>query len=763
MIKRNILLLSFIGLFTICCAAQQTSPQSEQQALEALRALTRSGKLPAEGVVADIENRFANRESGALAKLLRARIRFENKDYAGAASILQTDVLKTKTKVSDHGLWLRGRALQEMGSHDQAMTVFAELLRDHPESVRVRDAKVAWATSALAVGKAIEVPPMLIEPATEGNAEALLLTGKAYAAQGSQDDAIRYYRKVYFKAPASNAAKEAEAILSSLGQPFVPANAEEQALRAENFLSASKFADAATAYATLATSFASGMTPEHRVNQVRSLAETGRMADAQSALAAIPTTSPRREQAFAHLVSGFTKARQWPAARATADQMRGAFPNGKLVPKTFIDAGLAARAARNRTDELYYFNTAVASFPNAIEVADAQFEATWSLHEQGNIAGSAQGFIEHLARYADKNNTNRGKAGYWAARNSERSGRIAEACALYDALNYRYEANWYGYVGISRISALKARGECRSTTPPNDLIARAATNLKTVTAMAETAGTRELDRAFRSEELSTIGLFDWAIEELNNAKTTANTSPRINLALAKHHRLKGNNVAAFLALRTSYPDYVIMFPEEMNPDEWDIFYPLTHWNEIKSWAAKRGLDKYQVAGLIRQESVFDSNARSSANAFGLMQLLVPTAQMMARKYGSQTSITSGNSLYHGPTNIELGTAYMKDQLARYGRIEYMSVAYNAGPGRMNSWRNTLPAEIDEFVEAIPFRETRLYVQGIIRNSAHYRRLYDESGQFRPNVGSRPLRGAIDNLPAEQLAIEFPELVVSSGS
>jgi soluble lytic murein transglycosylase len=205
-----------------------------------------------------------------------------------------------------------------------------------------------------------------------------------------------------------------------------------------------------------------------------------------------------------------------------------------------------------------------------------------------------------------------------------------------------------------------------------------------------------------------------------------------------------------------------MFPEEMGRDEWDIFYPLINWNEIKQWSQQRGLDKYEVAGLIRQESVFDPNARSPANAFGLMQLLVPTAQLMARKYGSQTPITSGASLYHAPTNIELGTAYMKDQLARYGRLEYMAVAYNAGPGRMNTWRTSLPAEIDEFVEAIPFRETKLYVQGIIRNTAQYRRLYDENGQFRSNVGSRSLRGAIDNLPAEQLAIEFPELVVSSG-
>ena len=67
--------------------------------------------------------------------------------------------------------------------------------------------------------------------------------------------------------------------------------------------------------------------------------------------------------------------------------------------------------------------------------------------------------------------------------------------------------------------------------------------------------------------------------------------------------------------------------------------------------------------------------------------------------------------------------------------------------------------MDEFVEQIPFKETKGYVQGIIRNTAQYRRLYDETGNFRPNVGSKPLRAEIDSKPMEQFTAEFPEVVV----
>jgi soluble lytic murein transglycosylase len=420
---------------------------------------------------------------------------------------------------------------------------------------------------------------------------------------------------------------------------------------------------------------------------------------------------------------------------------------------------MAARDAKNKLQEQAFLRAAVTNFPAAIEVAGAQFELAWIEHEANNFARSSTMFVEHLARYVDKDTTNRGKAGYWAARDSERAGKAADACKLYDAVIYRYSANWYGYLAQQRSAAMKSQGKCAATSTDAQ-VSRASANLKSVTVAPETSTATELARAEKSDELSSVGLFDWAIDELNEAKKTADNSPKINFALASHYRMKGDNVNALLALAKSYPDYSQMFPEEMSRDEWEIFYPLQNWTDIKYWAAQRDLDPYQVAGLIRQESVFNPRAKSGANAYGLMQLILPTAQTMARKYVASTSSVTTTALLNDPAlNIELGTAYMKDQLAKYGRIEYMAVAYNAGPGRVPQWRATLPAEMDEFVEAIPFRETKGYVQGVIRNTAQYRRLYDQNGQFKPNVGAKPLRGEIDTKSKEQFTAEFPEIVV----
>ena len=763
MIHKAIALIFTALLFSVL-ATSSCSAQTEEQALQSLRQMAKEGKLPAESVVESFERRFSGRLSGTIARLLRARIKLENKDFAGAASLLNTEDFAKKTKLGDYALWLRGQALQGAGNHSEAMTVFERLITDYPDSVRVQHAKLKRAESAIQAGRQAAVPPMLAEMAADGDANALLLTAKAFEAAGDQANANTFYRRTYFLGSGSDAAKEAEAKLTALGQPLIPSNAEEAKSRADKLFAARNFVEADKSYTELGANYPNALTATTNLNRLIAAANAKKMPEAQNAFNAIPASATEKEKAYYELILGYAKNKLWPRTRQTAAEMRQRFPNGKLTPKAWVDAGYAARDAKNKGEENYFLQTALTAWPSAIEVAGAQFELAWMAHEDKNFAKSSEMFIDHLARYANKDTTNRGKAGYWAARDSERAGKTSEACLLYDALNHRYSANWYGYLGLQRVGSIRSRGECKSEAnfPPSSDVSKAAANLKSVTVAAETSTEKELERAAKSDQLSTVGLFDWAIDELEEAKKTAQNSPKINLALARHHRFKGDNVNALLSLAKSYPDYSQMFPEEMGREEWEIFYPVVAWDQIAAWAKHRNLDLYQVAGLIRQESVFDPRAKSPANAYGLMQLLLPTARAVARKYGS-ASPSGPEDLYRPALNIELGTGYMRDQLDKFGRIEYMAVAYNAGPGRVGPWRASLPVEIDEFVEGIPFRETKGYVQGVIRNSAQYRRLYDENGNFKPNVGTRPLRGEIDSKPREQLSAEFPELVLDTDS
>jgi soluble lytic murein transglycosylase len=747
------------ALLVVGCYAQQ----SEDQALASLRQMTSSGKLPSEEPVAAIENRFSGKRTGALARLLRARIKFEQNDFAGAANLLDSDIFKKHTKLADYALWLRGKALQGSGDHVRAMDVFSTLIRSHADSIRLADARILWAKSALASGRNAEIPTFLVENGMGDSGDALLLIAKSYEARQNQAEAINFYRRTYFLAPGTPAATEAAQKLTSIGQSLQPTNAEELAERANRLAASNKHADALAEYATLASSYPAAVTPAIQLRRLTAMASIGRMTDAGNIFASLQVSAKEREEALRQLILGYARSKFWPQARNAAEMLRTSFPQSRTGARALVDAGLAAREAKNRAEEGYFFNLAATAFPGVPEIASAQFETAWYQHEGGNTALAADMFVDHLARYADKDNTNRGKAGYWAARDSEKAGRIADACALYDGVTYRYSANWYGYLAAGRLSALKSRGECQRVTPASPGIAKAVANLRVVTVVPETAGERELRLAEKSDELSIVGLFDWAIDELNEAKKTAGNSPKINTALARHYRWKGDNTNALITMMKSYPDYAQMFPEEMGREEWSLFYPLTDWPLIKQWANARGLDPYQVAGVIRQETVFSPKAKSPAKAYGYMQLIMPTAVSTARKYNASVTPRSPEDLFNPAVNIELGTAYMKDQLAKFGRFEYMGVAYNAGPGRVPQWRATLPAEMDEFVEAIPFKETKGYVQGIIRNSAQYRRLYDENGNFKPNVGTKPLRGEVDTKSPDQIAAEFPEVYIDRGA
>ena len=739
-------------LLTIGCSAQ-----TEDQALTSLRQMAIQDRLPADDYLAGIETRFSGRRTGLLAKLLRAKIRFDNRDFAGAASILNTPDFRTKTKVADYAVWLRGRALQESGDHASAMRAFEELVTGYVDSIHATDAKLKWAGSAIRAGQASRVSAILSDLNAARHPDAALLMAEAYETSGSSAAAIQSYRQAYFYGAGTDAATKAEAKLVSLAQPLTPQSADEALRRADLLAGTKDLAAADKAFAELTMAYPTAITPAVRLRHLSVLSRIRKAIEAQSVFNSIPAPAAEKEEAYYHLTMAHARARQWPQARSAAEEMRSKFPTGRFTPKAWVDAGMAARDARNKGEEQGFLRTAVVGFPNAVEVAGAQFELAWMEHESKNYSSSARMLIEHLARYAQRDTTNRGKAGYWAARDSERAGNTADACSLYDAVNYRYSANWYGYLAQKRLAAMS----CPVSQPAADsMVARASAALKTITVAPETSTASELVRAEKSEELSLVGLFDWAIDELEEAKRTAQDSPKINLALAQHYRLKGDNVNALLALAKSYPDYSQMFPEEMGQEEWDIFYPLTNWDQIKAWAKQRNLDHYQVAGLIRQESVFNPRAKSHANAYGLMQLLIPTARATARKYGSSATITA-DSLFQPAVNIELGTAYMRDQFDKFGRIEYVAVAYNAGPGRVSPWRASLPVEIDEFVEAIPFRETKGYVQGVIRNSAQYRRLYDENGKFKSNVGSRPVRAEIDSKPIEQIARELPDVIVGS--
>ena len=719
-------------LITSCQNLQQT-PQ-ELKARETLRAMTRGGVLPAENVVAQIENDFPRTTAGSLAKIVHARIKLKNNDYTGAAALLDSRNFSDYTTIGDYALWMRGNALEQANRRVEARAAYEKLARDFPNALRARDALLRDAQILLQDGQAAAVPLMLKPLLEKNDATALLAAAKAYEQSGDSTRALANYRRIYFYASTSAEASEAAAAITRLGSSTVPANGEEANRRALELFSTQRWSEAYDALTDALTRFPAASNRDIRVFRVVAAANARKFPEAVAALNQVPTEE--RGGAMMGLANAYGRAKQWAQARSVADEMRKLDRSPTAQMRTLVQLGQRAEEGKDDVNASYFYRAAVNFFPGNSEVTPAHFYLAWQAHEAKNFAESSRLLTEHLAVYAGNNTDFRGKSAYWAARDSERAGKLAEARAIYQGLLARYDANWYGYLAQQRLNDMTRNGNAPVAKFAADSpVARAVANLQTVTVAEETAGAAEDERIAKADQLNIIGTDDSALEELREPSGRNPNSPRVNLAIARIYRGQNDNVQALNYLKRSYPDYSQMKPEEMRRDEWDVFYPLQYWDIIVQESRARGLDPYQVAGLIRQETVFNPRAVSPARAYGLMQLIVPTAVTTARRIGTDRAITM-ESLFEPRLNIQLGTAYFKDQLDKYGKIEYVAAAYNAGPNRVVQWRASLPLQIDEWQEEVPFRETRLYIQGVVRNTLQYRRLYDESGNFRPEVGSR---------------------------
>ena len=131
-----------------------------------------------------------------------------------------------------------------------------------------------------------------------------------------------------------------------------------------------------------------------------------------------------------------------------------------------------------------------------------------------------------------------------------------------------------------------------------------------------------------------------------------------------------------------------------------------------------------MAGLIRQESAFASDAVSVSNALGLMQVWPPTGTTLAKALKVSYSKTR---LFDPDYNLRLGAYYLSNLLKMFGKPEYAFAAYNAGENRVVEWTTGQNyEELPEFVESIPITQTRDYVQIVMRNVSLYQRIYSAS-------------------------------------
>lgn len=281
---------------------------------------------------------------------------------------------------------------------------------------------------------------------------------------------------------------------------------------------------------------------------------------------------------------------------------------------------------------------------------------------------------------------------YWRGRALKAQGRVAEANAVLAPLST--EHHYYGLLALEELGAV-------FDVPPIGY----KPDTTDVQKVAQLPGIQ------RSLALHGLGMriegkreWEWAIRGFDDQRLLA---------------------VAELARRNQLYDRAIATAEQtVQTHDFDLRYLAPYRDVMKTYTERLDLDEAYVYALIRQESRFDADAKSSAGARGLMQLMPRTARWTAKKMGVRGFSTRKTSDIE--TNLALGTYYLRHVLDLFDNQPVLAAAaYNAGPGRARQWREARPMEGAVYAETIPFTETRLYVKKVMGNAAYYAAAFNQ--------------------------------------
>jgi soluble lytic murein transglycosylase len=393
------------------------------------------------------------------------------------------------------------------------------------------------------------------------------------------------------------------------------------------------------------------------------------------------------------------------------------FPESQGAAQALFDGAELARLYRQDASAKSLYEKLLASYPASEPIPRARWRLGWYSYRRGDFAAAAEHFravVEGRPRGDDER-----RALYWLARAEEGRGNVARALSAYRLLTREYPLTFYAYQARGRLAELAAH-------EATDLEAALAPSVGGPVGHARSEFTDE--RLLRAREYIRLGLQREAMQLLKEFERGRRATPGGMIVVASLYQELGaqRRVHWVLRLRAS------AFRKDPDRREltgfWRAAYFRRHNREIDSAAQRAGIPPALLLALIREESTFEPRAVSPQQAIGLTQVIWETAQDMARALGLR--VRSRSDLFVPKLNALLGARFLATLIRYYrGRPILAVAAYNAGPGNVDRWlasrglRRDGPVPVDEFVEEIPFEETRRYVQKVFGSYAAYGHLY----------------------------------------
>jgi soluble lytic murein transglycosylase len=673
-------------------------------------------------------------EAAAAAYLALGRASLLDKRYAEAVADLRL-ARQSGEELADYADFLAARANHEAGSDAAAEALLNGFATRYPDSIFVNEApeleaNVLMALKDLAGARRVLAAAQDTEAADRPGYQ--LAEGQVLSLLGQAEEAERVYKLLLLGHPLSPEAQTAWSRLTAVGAESSLTTAELRSL-GDAYYNAGHYEDAGERYRALARR--PGLDAASRSGFAVAVAacdlKLKRLTTSEAE--SLPDTPDENGARRLYLLMELARSRNdLDSQRHVVAEMESRFPASPWLAEALYSSGNLYLLRHEYPAAIEYYSQLATRFPSNKRAAAAHWRAGWLSYRQGLYAEAARLFDEQIRLYPSDKET--GSALYWRGRLYEtEEHKPALAAANYRAVIRAYQHFYYAQMARQRLSALNS---LQAGAPASVQTGAQADVQSGAQLSARIAPPPQLDgfqppqvppliedfptdspHLAKAHLLANAGLNDYIAREIAADPDSTSWSA---LAEAEIYTSYGENFRAMRSLKRALP-YAASAPINAIPlAYWRILFPEPWWGTIKAESAKNHLDPYLVASLIRQESEFNPSAVSPANAYGLMQMLPSVGKAMAHEEGIGHFETF--QLLDPDTNIRLGTRYLRQTLDRFGGVtEYALAAYNAGGERVVDWQAAGPYRgIDEFVESIPFTETREYVQSILRNVETYR-------------------------------------------
>jgi soluble lytic murein transglycosylase len=396
-------------------------------------------------------------------------------------------------------------------------------------------------------------------------------------------------------------------------------------------------------------------------------------------------------------------------------QLRQDAPNSPWLEQALLSAGNIFLLKKNYDRAIDAYRELQERFPNAGRASYAHWKAAWLTLRQGRKEEAKKAFEEQIALYPSSNEVP--AALYWRARLAREDGDLEMARAFYQKISDRFRNYYYADLARKELAALNATGEPQHYALLDKI---SPIDSKPAELSNDDAPADNL-RVQKAQLLGNGGLVELAAKELQ-AAAQEEKGTWVAPETARLYQQNQQFNLGIEVMKKAVPNYFAMDIPALPRAYWEALFPRPYWTDLKRYSTQNQLDPFLVASLIRQESEFNPGAVSHANALGLMQLLPNTGKKVAKE--AKLRHFNASQLFVPGVNLQLGTRYFRSMVDKFGSFEYALAAYNAGSDRVEDWLSAGNyRDPQEFVESIPFTETREYVQAILRNTSVYKQLY----------------------------------------